>query len=109
MTTNQIWTTDEDKADELELYAMTTYEWHQCYAEPIARNMARKMKRGTYDRARLVEFLAGEPLRAAATMYRAEVHAAETFPISARRIAAEGIADSIEEHASDIIANPTTN
>ena len=109
MQTDQMWITDEDKADELELYVTNTFEWHRRWAEPMAANIARKMKKGTYERARLVTWLAGAPLLAGARMYRAEIHSAEQFPPAARRIAAESLAADIEEHARYILANPITN
>ena len=109
MNTEQMWTTDEDKGDDLALYVTNTFDWNRRWAEPMAANIARKIEDGTYERARLVTWLAGVPLRAGAIMYRAEIHSVETFPPAARRIAAESIADGIEEHARYIIANPTTN
>ena len=109
MNTEQMWTTHEDKADDLALYVTNTFDWNRLWAEPMAANIARKIEDGTYERARLVASLAWAPLLDGASMYRAEIHSVETFPHAARHIAAESIADGIEEHARYIIANPTTN
>jgi hypothetical protein len=91
------YTSTEDQADELGLYAENCERWHRARFIPIQDNLHRKMDKGTYSRERAVAWIAREPLQDLARIYRAEVDQLQTFRLESRRVTALYLVSLIED------------